>query len=609
MSDVNRLAFAVAAMLALSAAPAHAQTYAPAPRALTPVAPAAGDVCAPAPQGQGSASLQCGQECSRNPKYSPHCPQATAPVPAPNWGAPPAASPPPAMGAAPQAPGTPAQFGGSLAPGQPPARPDAMKEVRPSLPAVQNANAGAAKHERARPSTLPAPAAAPVKTRSGVDACQNAADVDGCRKQCAESLASSPMCPPPTTFDYCSVSPTAAVCQQFCQQMNGQYSPACPNAPKPQQTASQGGAVANGSAATASDLCAPPPQGKGAASAECKRACDRNPSYSTYCVRGATPPAGSGPVAGGTTPPASGGSAMPAVRGPTMAAAPAALAPQASSTLPGSQPPPRLSGVNAVAPINCGAYLAQGGEPRFDSIDGQPRGVVFTPGKSVTVKGCGFGERKGSVVLNGSSGGLSNLALLVQSWSDTAITVQVDPKLSGVMDQAGVEVVVSRSDGRRLQQTGHAFEAAREIVKLTSLPPGLLARTSAGAVRPQPEVTSPSKSGATLAAFTHYQASEQFCPTAASTDTLQTSKLPLKAGFTIDRFEARNLSRNKDYAGYEVRQQTDFVFRRQGSDLIVNPAWISVYAPRDIALGGYSFCWTSYEIDVYVKGPRGFAPL
>ena len=108
-----------------------------------------------------------------------------------------------------------------------------------------------------------------------------------------------------------------------------------------------------------------------------------------------------------------------------------ALAPQASSTLPGSQPPSRTSGANAVAAIGCGPYLASGGEPRFDSVDGQPRGVVFTPGKTYTLKGCGFGDRKGTVVLNGSGGAMTNLALMVQAWSNDAITVQLDPKLGG----------------------------------------------------------------------------------------------------------------------------------------------------------------------------------
>ncbi len=597
MSDVNRLAFAVAVMLALSAAPAQAQTYAPAPRALAPVVPAPSDVCAPAPQGQGSASPQCRQECSRNPKYSPHCPQAAAPAPAPNWGAPPAANPAPAMGAAPHAPGTAAQFGGSLAPGQPAVRPGATKEARPSLPAVQNANAGAAKVDRTRPSALPAPAAAPVNTRSGVDACQSPADVDACRRQCAEALASSPSCPPPTTFDYCSVSPASAVCQQFCQQMNGQYSPACPNAPKPQQTASQGGAAAPG-------------------------------------------------ATGGAAPPAGGGVPATAGRGPTMALAPA-LAPQASSTLPGSQPPPRLSGANAVAPINCDAYLALGGEPRFDSVDGQPRGVVFTPGKSVTIKGCGFGQRKGSVVLNGSSGGLSNLALLVHSWSDTAITVQVDPKLGGVMDQASVEVVVSRSDGRRLQQTGHAFEAARESTKVASLPAYALGkafrREVPGEARPHPRLVSPAPSGAALLVETpSYIAKTQFCPSEYGRDvlTLAHDVLPLRNGFVLERVDVRDIT-NRDWKRGDHGEDAGFEWHRQNALSVTSnlpavqvvPSWMGLYRKRDalrevagaLSFGaftavtmaveqgklapGASMCWSSYELDVYVKGPRGLAPL
>lgn len=430
-----------------------------------------------------------------------------------------------------------------------------------------------------------------MNTRNATDACQNPTDVDGCRRQCAEALASSPSCPPPTTFDYCSVSPASAVCQQFCQQMNGQYSPACPNAPKPQQTASQGGAGASGNAAT---------------------------------------------------PPASGGPAMSAARGPTTAFAPA-LAPQASSTLPGSQPPARGAAANSVARLGCEPHLAMGGEPYFASVDGRAQGVVFTPGKSFTLQGCGFGQRKGSVALNGSSGGLSNVALLVQSWSDTAITVQVDPKLGGVMDQASVEVVVSRSDGRRLQQVGHAFEAAREAIKLTSLPTGVLSRESPNGVRPAPKVVSPAPSGATLLVDTPpYRSPTQFCTLEPGRDLLRLTpdRLALRNGFAIDRVEVRDLT-NRDWkrgdhgedSTYEWHRQNPLSVQVQLPNAQIVPSWMGLYRKRDalrdvagaLTFGaatafsaaleggqlspGSSLCWSAYELDVYVKGPRGLPAL
>ncbi|MCS6922329.1 MAG: hypothetical protein NZM07_10525, partial [Elioraea sp.] len=447
----------------------------------------------------------------------------------------------------------------------------------------------------------------PLKTRSGADACQNPLDVDGCRRQCADAPASSPQCPPPTTFDYCGVNSASAVCQQLCQQMNGQYSPACPNAPKPQTTASQGGAVGSGATATASDLCAPPPQGKGAASAECKRMCDRNPGYSGFCTRGATPPAGAGPVAGsmpppagsgpaagGNPPPASGGASAAASRGPTMAVAPA-LAPQASSTLPGSQPPSRRDPNATVARLGCGPHLAMGGDPYFASVDGQARGVVFTPGRTYTIQGCGFGERKGSVALNGSSGGMSNLALLIQSWSDTAIVVRVDPGLSGVHDQNSVEVVVSRSDGRRLQQTGHAFEAARESVRLASLPAYALGkafrREVAAAARPQPRLASPAPSGATLLVETApYVPNTQFCPSEHGRDvlTLAHDVLPLRNGFVLERVDARDLT-NRDWKRGDHGEDAGFEWHRQNALLVqanlpavqIVPSWMGLYRKRD----------------------------
>ncbi|MCS6921653.1 MAG: hypothetical protein NZM07_07050, partial [Elioraea sp.] len=80
--NLSHAAIAVTLVVALAATPTLAQTYAPAPRALTPAAPAPADVCAPAPQGQGSASPACHQECSRDARYSPHCP-STGAAPAP----------------------------------------------------------------------------------------------------------------------------------------------------------------------------------------------------------------------------------------------------------------------------------------------------------------------------------------------------------------------------------------------------------------------------------------------------------------------------------------------------------------------------------------------
>lgn len=665
-----------ASLLALSvllSSPAGAQFYAPAPRLAPPAQQAPSDACAPAPQGQGSSSEACKRECARNPQYSPLCAKAPAgPAAAPNWGAAataplsPAApsSSPSATAAAPGVAGASGQFvDGSVRPsagGN--ANQGAMKEVRrtpapmgalapapagassAAPPAIRdgNSNTGALK---ILPAVQSAPAApSPMKTRSGSDACANPMDVDGCRKQCAESLASSSLCVPPTNFDYCSVSPASAVCTQFCQQMNGQYSPACPNAPKAPQTASMGAGTAAsataGGAAPAADVCAPAPQGKGRASAECKRECDRNPQYSSYCSSPPTTPAG-GPVAGGGTPSPAAGGASVAARGTTMAMAPA-LAPQSSSTLPGSQPPPRNLGANAVAAIGCGPYLAQGGEPRFDSVDGQPRGVTFTPGKTYTLKGCGFGDRKGSVALNGSSGGLANLVLLVQKWSEDTIAVLVDPKVAGVADQQSIEVVVLRGDGRRLQQSGHAFEAARESIKLASLPPGVLTREGPNLVRPAPKTTSPAPSGATLLVETApYSPKGQFCPSEPNRDVINLTKpkLGLRNDFVVERIDVRDLT-NKDWAkgdhgengSYEWHRQNALSSELSGQYAVVVPSWMGLYRKRDalremlgvMTLGasnavamainenqppGSSLCWSSYEMDVRVRGPRGLSPF
>jgi hypothetical protein len=299
------------------------------------------------------------------------------------------------------------------------------------------------------------------------------------------------------------------------------------------------------------------------------------------------------------------------------------------------------NGAASSAPLSCAnAQTVGDAEPYIGSVDGRSSQTVFTPGKTYTIKGCGFGDRKGSAALNGSGGGMSNLMLLVSSWSNDTITVQVDPKLGGVLDQSSVELVVSRNDGRRMQQGGHAFAAARETIKLVSLPPGVLTREGPNLVRPVPKTRSPAPSGASLLVDTPpYSPKGQFCPPDPNRDvlTLTKDRLPLRNGFVIDRINVRDLTNSNwkrgdhgEDGGYEWHRQNALSSQHFEFYAQIVPSWMGLYRKRDAlreALGvmtlgasnavamaiqenqlpGSSLCWSAYELDVYVKGPRGLA--
>jgi hypothetical protein len=102
--------------------------------------------------------------------------------------------------------------------------------------------------------------------------------------------------------------------------------------------------------------------------------------------------------------------------------------------------------------------------PRIVQVSGVHSHTVFTPEPKFnpyTIMGCGFGPPNpgNSAVLSGQNGFSANLN--IDSWSDNAITVHLDPWLAGVMDQDSIQLVISAAGKQPIQNFGYSFYAAR----------------------------------------------------------------------------------------------------------------------------------------------------
>jgi hypothetical protein len=140
----------------------------------------------------------------------------------------------------------------------------------------------------------------------------------------------------------------------------------------------------------------------------------------------------------------------------------------------------------------------------ISAVDNAPSGIVFSPGYTYIIHGCGFGTQPGSVYLMGVKqetappqgfnvpppGLHSDWVKLGVSgadkhqtqmtWTNTQIEVVVDPNTSGFYDSSTATVVVILSDNiTQLQAHGFTFFAARAQQTLASLPRTLYGASSA----------------------------------------------------------------------------------------------------------------------------------
>ena len=134
--------------------------------------------------------------------------------------------------------------------------------------------------------------------------------------------------------------------------------------------------------------------------------------------------------------------------------------------------PPPTGGLTATSPMGALAKapnLTCLAATSIIAVNQKKTGVVFTPNPTYnlyTITGCGFVSTAGKIYLQGGAGTFpahsGKIALnKIRSWSEHLIVAEVDPTVTGELDQSNISLVVETGNGGRAQADGFSFYAAR----------------------------------------------------------------------------------------------------------------------------------------------------
>ena len=169
----------------------------------------------------------------------------------------------------------------------------------------------------------------------------------------------------------------------------------------------------------------------------------------------------------------------PGVNSPNKAKLPNANIQKAPAT--GSIGPERVSG----APGNSSLYtqahqidttvLTCAHDPtmRILKVSGDAAPATFTPDVKYnfyTITGCSFGNPGSNAQVYIYKGSTFHQKFQIQEWHENWIKLNLDPTLSGVLDQDNLTLVVQRADGMQTSKSGFKFYAARETKLLRQIP-------------------------------------------------------------------------------------------------------------------------------------------
>ena len=110
---------------------------------------------------------------------------------------------------------------------------------------------------------------------------------------------------------------------------------------------------------------------------------------------------------------------------------------------------------------------------RIITVAGMPAPAVFTPISAYdlyTVTGCSFGNAGPDAKAYLYKGGTFREDFQIQEWHDNWLKISLDPKISGVLDQDEVTLVIQRADGTQVSKGGFKFHAVRSLVPLQLIP-------------------------------------------------------------------------------------------------------------------------------------------
>jgi len=122
-----------------------------------------------------------------------------------------------------------------------------------------------------------------------------------------------------------------------------------------------------------------------------------------------------------------------------------------------------------------GIVLACSTDPtmRIMNVSGSSSPGTFTPIDQYnfyTITGCSFGNTGPNAKVYIYKGSSFHEEFQIQEWHDNWIKLNLDPTLSGVLDQDSLTLVVQRADGMQASKGGFSFYAARSRVQLASIP-------------------------------------------------------------------------------------------------------------------------------------------
>jgi hypothetical protein len=219
------------------------------------------------------------------------------------------------------------------------------------------------------------------------------------------------------------------------------------------------------------------------------------------------------------------------------------------------------------------------------------------------IVGCHFGATKGQAQLNFSNG--RKLAdLTIDSWSDTEITVEVDPTLTDVLDQSNITLVLFPTTGPQAQKSGFQFYAMRRELLLTSIPSSEVTLAS---------ITNDSGGSVTARFSSPYTGNlsggvdrYNMVRFPGGTDAFDFSKL--KPGFALEKFQvsplsAASASTSSACQGFGPTTSTAYTdgnWAWQMTGNAIHVTWQEAHC-HDAFNGDFSAA--SYGLNVWVIGP------
>lgn len=290
----------------------------------------------------------------------------------------------------------------------------------------------------------------------------------------------------------------------------------------------------------------------------------------------------------------------------------------------------------------------------ISDVDGSPAGILFSPGYSYVINGCGFGNQPGAVYLTGvkqdaASAQGSNVRppalqlhadwvkLLVPgvdkrqtqlTWSNTRIEVVADPNTSGFYDSDTATLVVILSDNTtQLKAPGFRFFAARAAQTLTALPRTMYAASSPTQLRIVRAGTGFSPARVTDGAG-HPVEANLFSPSAASlflpghtfavfrqdyaaafpggTDTIDLNGA-LQPGFSVSEFQLFHTGYTQANCPVSFSSNGNWSAAQTGSADKASVSWQEQRCENNpnVLTGSFSI----YAMDVTVVGPKGVSPF